>query len=202
MHSLGEIKMYNYHYRKILLFIFTVFFLANARAALHLELTQGINAALPISIVPFSNQPNTVAGNTTLTNIIGNDLQNSGEFNVKMSSLLDPSSWRKQGINDVVTGQVRLVGSGKYEVSFQLQDASSPIANTKNAVPNPLLLSQTFQTTQAGLRPLAHHISDMIYEKLIGVRGVFSTKIAYVLAHSYSNNTAQYELIVADQDGF
>ena len=31
------------------------------------------------------------------------------------------------------------------------------------------------------MRKLAHHISDLIYEQITGTRGIFSTKIAYVV---------------------
>ena len=30
------------------------------------------------------------------------------------------------------------------------------------------------------MRPLAHHISDEVYQKLTGERGIFSTRIAYI----------------------
>lgn len=188
----------------------SVIFMTNATAALQLELTQGVNAALPIAIIPFANQTNNVPGNTTLSQVISNDLQNSGEFAVKTGNMLtqEPTSlsainaayWQKQGMNDIVIGQVKSSGDGRYTVSFQLVDLTSGNAAAQNNLTP--LLDQTFTVGQSGLRSLAHHISDLIYQKLTGVRGIFSTKIAYVLAQHYSNNTARYQLIVADQDGF
>ncbi|MCX7121516.1 MAG: Tol-Pal system beta propeller repeat protein TolB [Gammaproteobacteria bacterium] len=199
------------HFQKILLLsIAGLFFQTQAQAALQLELTQGMNAAIPIMIVPFANQTNNVPGNTTVSQIISNDLQNSGEFNVKAPSMLtalpvqvsqiNTNYWQKQGVNDIVIGQVHSLGAGKYEVLFQLVNLYAPV-NPQN--PNAaVLLSQGFTVNQAGLRGLAHHISDMIYQKLTGVRGIFSTKIAYVLAQRYNNRASHYQMIVADEDGF
>lgn len=178
--------------RQILWLVIGFSFLTAAQAALHLELTQGMNAAIPIVIVPFVNQSNNVPGNTTLSQVISSDLQNSGQFTVTTS---------QKSANDLVTGQVRQIGSNRYEVSFQLVNLYAQ-ANATAANNSATLLNLSFTANQAGLRGLAHHISDLIYQKLTGVRGVFSTKIAYVLVQRYVNRPSHYQLIVADQDGF
>lgn len=180
--------------------------LTNSLAAIHLELTQGVNAATPIAIVAFANEPNNVPGNTTMTQVISSDLQNSGEFRVLAPNVLsqqpttltaiDQKYWQKQGANDIVIGRVTRVGANRYQVFFRLINL---YASTETSA---TVLSQTFTAYQSGLRQLAHHISDMIYEKMTGVRGIFSTKIAYVLVQRFNNNTARYRLIVADEDGF
>lgn len=190
------------------LLIGSLFFQTVAQAEIHLELTQGMNAAIPVAIIPFANQTNNVPGHTTVSQVIANDLQNSGEFSVKTPSLLaqlptqvsqiNAAYWQKQGENDVVIGQVKSIGSGKYAVSFQLVNVYAPVTVQNNNV----LLNDTFTVNQAGLRGLAHHISNLIYQKLIGVRGIFNTKIAYVLAQRYNNAPSHYQLIVADEDGF
>ena len=46
------------------------------------------------------------------------------------------------------------------------------------------------------IAPISHQIADRIYEKITGIRGVFSTRIAYVLQTGNS-----YELQIADADG-
>lgn len=183
-------------FRKIL-FSACFLFLTQVQAALHLELTQGVNAAIPIAILPFANQTNNVPGNTTISQVISNDLQNSGEFAVSQS---------KKNASDWVTGSVKQIGSNRYEVSFQLINPSAQPASQKTdsaapSAPAPLL-SLSFTSNQAGLRGLSHHISDLIYQKLTGVRGIFSTKIAYILVQRYANRPSRYQLIVADQDGF
>ena len=177
---------------RVLLVVAGFSFLTAAQAALHLELTQGVNSAIPIAITPFANEMNNVPGNTTVSQVISSDLQNSGQFSVTPS----PKS-----ASDVVTGQVRQVGPGRYEVSFQLMNANAQ-ANTTSGNSPAALLNLSFTANQAGLRGLSHHISDLIYQKLTGVRGVFSTRIAYVLVQRYTDRPSHYQLIVADQDGF
>jgi len=54
---------------------------------------------------------------------------------------------------------------------------------------------------RTALRDVAHQIADQVYEKIIGVRGAFWTRIAYVTATGLGNNM-QYALMVADADGF
>lgn len=192
--------------RNIMLFLSGLSVMCTATAALHLELTQGMNAATPIAIVPFANQANNVAGNTTLSQVISNDLQNSGQFRVLTPNVLqqqptqlsaiDPKYWQKQNVNDLVIGQVQQIGSNRYQVSIQLVNLYAP-ANT-----NSVLINQTFTAYQSSLRQLAHHIANMIYLKITGVRGIFTTKIAYVLKQRLNPNQSRYQLIVADQDGF
>ena len=52
----------------------------------------------------------------------------------------------------------------------------------------------------ANLRNAAHRVADAIYEKIIGVRGAFATRIAYVSVDGKPPNQ-HYQLIVADADG-
>ena len=185
-------------------FLGLVWAVVSAQAALSLELTQGMAAALPVGLQPFEHDNlATVSGNTTFTAVIHNDLTNSGEFKVVEPGLLDSMRaskshdnkvWQKRGVNDVITGQITPMPDGRYRVHFQLVDVYAPKDN--------VLLSQTFVTTAAGLRPLAHHVSDLIYQQLTGVRGIFSTRIAYVLSHAVGTPQARYDLVVADADGF
>jgi len=53
-----------------------------------------------------------------------------------------------------------------------------------------------FTLTAAQTRLTAHKIADFIYEKLTGERGVFSTRIAYIVKQG-----PRHELRVADADG-
>jgi TolB protein len=59
------------------------------------------------------------------------------------------------------------------------------------------LLAQAVSAKGDQLRSIAHRISDMIFEKMTGDRGVFSTRIAYV-----NRQAGRYRLVVADSDGY
>ena len=56
-------------------------------------------------------------------------------------------------------------------------------------------------TAQHGLRATAHHISDLVFERLTGIPGAFSTRIAYVSVEGQPP-AQRYRLVVADADGF
>lgn len=192
--------------RRILLSLLMLSVFLQASAMLQLELTQGVSSAIPLAIIPFSGDAVKGPNQQTVADVIQNDLQNSGEFRVvgpegitKRSASLadvDYAYWQKQKIDNVLIGTVEPVFAGRYRVTIQLLSTY----RTKNT--NNVLINESFTTDQSGLRQLAHHISDLIYQKLTGVRGVFSTKIAYILVQRPPNKAARYSLEVSDADGF
>lgn len=176
-------------------------------AQLDLILTEGISGGVPIAVTPFAKAPKS---QEDLATIIAADLKNSGRFNVlsmgdveqlpKDAKMMDQGYWRMQGIDDLVVGHATQVGKDKYRVAFNLLDiygdAQSQVEPFKS------LIKQSYTVDRAGLRHLAHHLSDKIYQRLIGVPGSFSTRIAYVLVKDEGKKTAKYFLEVADADGF
>jgi len=161
--------------------------------AVDLELTQGINSALPIAINAFGNED----VSTELTQTINGDLRLSGQFKIVPVSPTDEadnaaiSMWKQAGADSVVTGHIRRMGNNRYDVSFELRDVVEQ---------GRILLSKSFQVGNRDIRPLAHHISDMVYEKLTGEKGIFSTRISYILVQRGHGRT-RYSLEVADADG-
>jgi len=63
-------------------------------------------------------------------------------------------------------------------------------------------MSQKFVVSGGQLRAVAHHISDLIYGQVLGVRGIFSTQLAYILVQSSPGAPSRYVLEVSDQDGY
>lgn len=184
----------------------TIFVAQQSWALLDLELTQGVAAALPVAVLPFSGEQVTVSGDQSLTGVISNDLQHSGEFRVvnpndqtQATKELDLAKWRSKGADYVVTGSIFKTTGQNYEIRMQLHSAF----NQKNsdAAQRALLLDETFSATLPAMRAVAHRISDDIYYKLTGIRGVFSTKIAYILVQNRKQGN-EYQLEVADADGF
>lgn len=184
---------------------------SSAHALLNLELTQGVRQALPIAIVPFAGQDNLQAPDN-IAAVVSHDLSYSGQFKVAdMSSLkqtphssqqVDFNYWQSTNNEDLVIGKVESVGGNQYQVSFQLINLyAEKTRNTQGGFSEPTLLTEKFTVNQSQLRGVAHHISDLIYQKLTGERGIFSTKIAYVLVQR-DVQPAKYSLIVSDIDGY
>lgn len=160
--------------------------------ALDLELTQGISSALPIAINSFGSDSSA----QEISHVIENDLILSGQFKIVSgpqgaNSQSSVAALRQLGADSVVTGRVNRVGN-RYEVSFTLTDA---VANGAT------LLTKTYQINASEIRPLAHHISDEVYQKLTGERGIFSTRIAYITVQRSRMGT-RYSLEVGDADGY
>ena len=171
-----------------------------AAAILTIEITQGVQGGLPIAIVPFGlpageRLPQDVSG------VIEADLARSGRFTPIDRKLFvsHPThdrqvvfkDWRIVKADALVIGSVQAAGQGRYQVEFRLYD----IYKEKQ-------LAGYSYTVEAGrLRAVAHQISDIIYEKLTGERGVFSTSIAYI-TRERAGKGFRYKLQKADADGY
>lgn len=172
-------------------------FYMSAQAELTIEIKQGVAAAIPISIVPFSS-PEGVALPESIDEIVRSDLERSGHFNpISPEDMLShPSTlqdiyfrdWRLLKQDYVVIGQVESRLNDVYQVRYQLFD----VFNERE------LLSQTLRGTKQQLRDIAHKLSDAVYEQLTGIQGAFSTKIAYVTAN---RQRTKFTLAIADSDG-
>jgi len=188
-----------------LLFGFTYLLPVLANAALDITVTQGTSSALPIAIVPFAGQDNPQAPDN-VSSVVMSDLQESGQFKVMdpqsmqqqphTASAVNASYWRSAGNDNVVVGTVNPGSS--TAVKFALLDVFKGQAQASNSI----LTQQSFTVASNKLRALGHHISDIIYQQLTGVRGVFSTRIAYVLVQRSQGQASRYILNVADADGY
>lgn len=177
--------------------------MSSASAALDLELTQGVESAIPIVVVPFGQESQ--LGVQTLSSVISQDLAHSGQFHMLDTTMLpghperhqevDVAKWRLLGADHIVLGKVVALGSSRYSVSFELMNL---YGSAKKAV----LLNKSYTLQAQNVRSLGHHIADQIYQNLLGKKGIFSTHIAYVLVKKPTAGPRQYQLMVADIDGF
>src|SRR2546423_14686794 len=69
-----------------------------------------------------------------------------------------------------------------------------------NSLTGARLATQRFVGAPGALRNAAHRVSDVISQKILGVRGAFATRIAYVAVDG-SPPAQHYQLIVAAADG-
>lgn len=182
--------------------------LLNAKP-LFIEITGGQNVGIPIAVVPFSsvlsNDPiDRAVDLENISEIIKRDLHNSGHFRAinigndvyapKNIADINYGYWKNFGAANLVFGSVLPKGNGLYDINFQLLDIYK-----KDAPP---LLNIRFKDKYPEqFRALAHYISDLIFKKITGVRGFFSTRIAYITVDRYKDETI-HTLTIADADGF
>ncbi len=172
-----------------------------AQAVLEIEITQGVEGALPIAVVPFLWQGGGAQSPQDIAGIVEADLGRSGLFaplvqarfpqHPRSAQELNFPAWRNTGVEDLVIGSLEQRGPDAYVVRFQLFDA----------IRGRQLLGYSIPVTQRNLRKVAHKISDLIYEKLIGERGAFSSRIAYISTRKGPEGK-RYVLQVADSDGY
>ncbi|HXH55043.1 MAG TPA: Tol-Pal system beta propeller repeat protein TolB [Gammaproteobacteria bacterium] len=179
-----------------------------ANASLYVEITGGVAAGLPIALVPFGIEGSDSGSVEDLSKIIKSDLENSGQFKALNFQAIKEfpthqnevhyAYWQGLGIEDLVVGRVKKTGS-TFSVNFALLDVIRQ--KSEGAARSPLLAMHFDNVRPQDFRALAHHMSDCIFEKLIGVKGIFSTRIAYVSVTEGSKGTT-HTLEVADSDGF
>jgi TolB protein len=160
-----------------------------AQAQLRVDIS-GVGATqYPIAIADFAGD----AKGDAVAEVIRADLTRSGQFqlvnatgsNLDVNSSIDYDQWRNRGADYLAYGSITQSG-GQYSVSYKLVDSQG----------KQQMDGVAFSGTEKKLRRVSHQIADRIYEKITGIRGVFSTRIAYVLQ---TGNT--YELQIADADG-
>jgi TolB protein len=177
-------------YLAVLCFGIAILVINPAFALLNLELTRGISGAVPITVVPFAAQGE--APPQDIAAIISNDLRNSGRFKVYGED--------SKKTDTVVIGKVQRVEGSKYQISFQLVDALKSKANSDAA--KTILITRSYTVSEPELRSVAHHISDLVFQQITGMRGVFSTQLAYIVVQHLPNGRDRHILEVSDQDGF
>lgn len=187
-----------------------VFSLMPAYALLNLELTHGVRSALPIAVVAFKNVES-LPEELRVSDVVVHDLTNSGEFAVLTGSGLPQtptsvsdiqvSRWHGLAAQYVVVGNITSVGSDQYRVDMNLVNLYRGQAGDKVS-PAAVVLTKTYTVQKNQLRRLGHQISDEVYQALLGVPGIFSSKIAYILVQPGKVRTQpDYRLMVADYDG-
>ena len=164
-----------------------------AQAQLSIEITGGGANQIPIGIMRFAGEE---ILSQRISDIVEADLQRSGRFRMLFAGNVDPppadvaqvnyADWKNRSADAVVIGSVARLADGRFEARFRLLD-----------VPKQTQIGGVAFTLSAQqVRTTAHRIADVIYEKLTGDRGVFSTRIAYVVKQGN-----RFELQIADADG-
>jgi len=174
-----------------------------AHAELVIEITQGVDNPTAIAVVPFAWQapgtaPEDIAG------IVHSDLQRSGLFDpvARTDMLGRPSSptqvyyrdWRAIDAEYLLIGRVSMTGTrteGDMRIEYQLFDV----------VREASVFSAVSEGSVNEARMLAHQVSDVVYEKITGIRGAFATRLLYVSVSQIRGDRDYYRLTLADSDG-
>ena len=146
---------------------------------------------MPIAVATFKGE---AQAPQKIGAIVKADLERSGVFRsvdtgglvMDESTRPDLMQWRQKGADSLVTGSVTPLADGRFDVRLRLWDV----------VRGQDLGGQSYAVTAGDLRLSAHRISDFVYEKLTGEKGIFSTRIAYV-----TKAGPRFTLWVADSDG-
>jgi len=161
-----------------------------AHAQLRVEIS-GVGAnQIPIAIAGFADES---LSPQRISAIIKADLSRSGYFKIidtdkvmSETTAVNFSEWKSRGVDALVVGSVQRLVDGRFDVRYKLLDT------IKSSQLSALALAAQPQFTRVS----GHKIADDIYEKLLGARGAFATRIAYV-----TKAGREYRLEVADSDG-
>ena len=162
-----------------------------ASAVLSIEIIGAGDHQIPIALVPFGGDSKLAQ---TINEVIAGDLQRSGLFRLvdvagksphELAEVRYPD-WQVRGADALAIGTVTQT-NGRIEARFRLLDVVKQVE----------LAGQSVAANAEQLRAVGHRVADLIYEKLTGDQGVFSTRIAYV-----NRQGQKFSLIVADSDGY
>jgi TolB protein len=182
-----------------LLFLAVLAASSPAFAQLELTITQGVTDPIPIAIVPFARAV-PADGGVDVAAVVQRDLESSGRFKgmprgdmiatPTSAADVDAAAWKQMRNDYVVVGRLTALANGQVRIDAELVNV---LTGQRVFAPN--------VTSQASsLRNGAHRLADALYEKIIGVRGAFATRIAYVSVDG-KPPSQRYELYVADADG-
>jgi TolB protein len=163
----------------------------SVQAQLSVEITGAGGARIPVSIADFAGDS---ASARALVSVVRADLERSGMFRMvdagvpglNENSPINYGTFKSAGADAVAAGSLTTGSDGRQEARFRLYDVNRQQE----------LGGAVYVTSSAQLRLAGHRIADYIYEKLTGDKGIFSTRIAYVL-----KSGGRYQLQVADADG-
>ena len=98
-------------------------------------------------------------------------------------------NWKVTGAHALVTGSVQEAGGGQVRVEFRLWDI----------LPQTQIQGTAYTTSQSNWRRIAHIMADVIYERLLGEKGYFDTRIVYISATGPRDRRTK-RLAIMDQD--
>jgi TolB protein len=168
-------------------------FCADAQAQLSIDVIGGGANQIPIGVPHLVGEE---ALPQSISDIVEADLLRSGRFRMLYAGGVNPlpaeasqvdfADWKNRNADALVIGSIVRLTDGRFEARVRLLDVPKQAS----------IESLAFAFAPKDLRTAAHRIADVVYQKLTGDRGVFSTRIAYVVKQG-----SRFELQIADADG-
>ena len=185
-------------FRITLCFVGLLLFSIGGHAELRIEITQGVDNAVRVAVIPFAWRGRR-GPPLAVEEVISSDLGLSGRFEAlptqQMLSLPNqasevlPRDWRILGVEFLILGYLE-PGEAGIRLHFELYDV----------LRQTVVASQTIEGLPDELRDMAHHVSDVVFGELTGIEGTFSTRIMYVTALETADGR-RFSLNIADADG-
>ena len=165
-----------------------------------IDITRARTDPIPVAIPDLAGTGEGARVGRDIARVIQANLRNSGLFRPvdRQAFIQTPESaaqtprfqdWRVIGAQALVTGRVAEQG-GQLRVEFRLWDV----------LPEAQLQGTAFTAPAANWRRIAHLISDVIYERLLGEKGYFDTRVVYV-SETGPRDRRTRRLAIMDQDG-
>ncbi len=176
-------------------------------AGLVVDITKGTISEIPIALTELFVENKSFIGRSpeeeiarNIEEVVHKDLTESGLFRA-----IDPhafiqtdfsdgvrfSDWRVINAQVLVTGDVKLVDSENFVITFNVYDIFS----------QERLTHTHFNAKTSDWRRVAHKVADVIYERVTGEKGYFDTRIVYVSQGQSRNGKRHTRLAIMDQDG-
>jgi len=162
-----------------------------AIAQMQIEITGVGQSQYPIAVTRFLNESSLP---TFVTDVVRTDLANNGNFvnlergetEVAENAKPDFSMWSARRAQALAIGTVTALPGGLYEVKYRLYDVAK----------NQSLGGTSVTVDRNNFRKAGHAIADDIVQRLTGERGIFSTRLSYVV-----KNAGRFQLMISDSDG-
>jgi len=158
---------------------------------MQIEITGVGQSQYPIAVTRFLNESSLP---TFVTDVVRADLANNGNFvnlergetEVAENAKPDFSMWSARRAQALAIGTVTALPGGLYEVKYRLYDVAK----------NQSLGGTSVTVDRNNFRKAGHAIADDIVQRLTGERGIFSTRLSYVV-----KNAGRFQLMISDSDG-
>ena len=186
-------------YLNRIIFFLSLFLSSYSYSQLRIEITGGADEPIKVAMVPFEWRLD-IAPPAYLHEIVKKDLESFAEFSVlnpedmlsypTLEEEVSYRDWRLLKVDYLIIGSaLESEIEGEVNISYSILDVS----RQKN-IHKALMMGSI-----KSLKRIGHNISDRIYQKINGIPGIFSTRIAYV--DKPITNKESYDLRITDIDG-